>query len=95
MMMTMYKSVEAALKTKLKNKTTHNVNNTVEIVRMFSINKNFDKLDQNGLCFLSRWKNVEPYAKVWDYTVGAIIGNNLVFLATLYLKNSTSHYWKM
>lgn len=95
MMMTMYKSVEAALKTKLKNKTTHNVNNTVEIVRMFSINKNFDKLDQNGLCFFSRWKNVEPYVKVWDYTVGAIIGNNLVFLATLYLKNSTSHYWKI
>lgn len=95
MMMTMYKSVEAALKTKLKNKTTHNVNNTVEIVRMFSINKNFDKLDQNGLYFLSRWKNVEPYVKVWDYTVGAIIGNNLVFLATLYLKNSTSHYWKI
>lgn len=85
MMMTMYKSVQAALKTKPKNKTTHNINNTVEIVRMFSINMNFDKLDQNGLCFLSRWKNVESYVKVWDYTVGDIIGNNLVFLATLYL----------
>ena len=64
MMMTMYESVQAALKTKPKNKTTHNINNTVEIVRMFSINMNFDKLDQNGLCFLSRWKNVESYVKV-------------------------------